>query len=129
MTTITELQAAEMQCATAENMGMSISVSDDVPEDQRESAEAEKAVAFADLDEYLVAFVPGEKCPRCDSNFADLGSFFWGIANGEGFCSQCRYPVRVCHKTKKGWTFERILAYHPSVLCTPESENNEAEER
>ena len=123
MTTIAELQAAEMPHATAENMGMSISVSDDVPEDQRESAEAEKAVALADLDEYLAAFLPGEKCPKCDSTFGGLlGSFTWGITHGSGFCSECRYPVRVYHKTKKGWTFERILAYHPSVLCTPESE-------
>ena len=44
-----------------------------------------------------------------------LGTFQWGIINGEGTCSSCGWPHRAHHRPKQGPVefFELILPYHP----------------
>jgi hypothetical protein len=50
-----------------------------------------------------------------------IGTFTWGLANGEGYCSHCGYPARAFHR----FTYEDgsptlircVLQYHPSVLA------------
>ena len=43
-------------------------------------------------------------CPACGAHLmgsgimdALLSSFQWGLAHGEGFCTDCRWPIRMYH--------------------------------
>ena len=49
--------------------------------------------------------------------------FTWGIAHGEGFCSNCTWPARAYHfdvgPIKR---FEMILQYHPDELNVRQKE-------
>jgi hypothetical protein len=64
------------------------------------------------LGEYLNAFLAPVfddekthvKCPCCGSRVygggildALLGTFEWGIVHGDGFCSRCKWPIRMYH--------------------------------
>jgi hypothetical protein len=60
-------------------------------------------------------------CLRCGEPVAGLlGRFAWGMASGEGFCSECSWPARAHHYPKLpdgelifDRCFERVLQYHP----------------
>ena len=117
MKKLAELQAANLDRATVDNLGMTINIKDDIPASEVSQVETDVAAVVKYLNEYLEAFTPGDKCPLCDATIGGLlGSFMWGMANGKGFCSNCNYPVRAYHETKDGTTFERLLAVHPSLL-------------
>lgn len=97
------------------------------------------------LSEYFRRFVKteGGKCVCCgdvqggsfeDSMMAFLGvgkasRFTWGLAHGEGHCSNCKWPARAYHfdvgPIKR---FGAILQYHPDELRIPEAERAMARE-
>jgi hypothetical protein len=61
------------------------------------------------------------ECVGCGSHLNGLfsGTFRWGLAWGSGFCSRCRYPVRMYHEVdvdgkKEVLTFP--LQPHPEDL-------------
>ena len=71
----------------------------------------------------------GLKCLKCDVQLdGAMGSFQWGIANGEGTCSNCSWPARAYHSPKddEGKIFDRplekILQYHPSGVMTKDTD-------
>lgn len=79
------------------------------------------------MDEYFRQFLkPGQGCVSCGKkqsggdNIIDqfLDSHFtWGMANGEGFCSNCKYPARAYHRSVGPIKFlNMILQYHPAEL-------------
>lgn len=49
--------------------------------------------------------------------FIGKAHFTWGLANGEGFCSNCKYPARAYHRKVGPIDFlNLILQYHPDEL-------------
>ena len=82
---------------------------------------------------YLHDFA-GKECPKCGSKLGGLtGSFTWGLAHGEGYCTggfraeKCGWPCRGYHEIKGDDgkpIFEQrlpiVLAYHPDVVTEPE---------
>ena len=67
------------------------------------------------------------KCLMCDAILGGvLGSFRWGIAHGEGICSNCGYPCRAYHRPQLDGEdmFDRaipiILQYHPKHISKKE---------
>lgn len=77
--------------------------------DASKLSEADKAT----LTEYLTGFlapVIGEtavSCPCCGAHVygggvidALLSTFTWGLAHGDGFCSRCKWPIRMYHFVK-----------------------------
>jgi len=43
-----------------------------------------------------------EKCVDCDYQLGGLlGTFTWGIANGQGHCSQCGFPYLYYHRFER----------------------------
>lgn len=69
--------------------------------------------------------VPRYRCLDCDRDLSGLlGTFQWGITNGEGTCSNCGWPCRAHHypKDAKGDIFNKalevILQYHPDHVTT-----------
>ena len=118
------MQALNLPRATCETVGIKITIRDDCPPEEREGIEADQKKALAEVDEYLEAFTPGDKCPCCDQAIRGLGlmhaivgGFNWGIANGEGHCSNCGHPCRAYHRSVGPFEFfEVILAYHPDTL-------------
>lgn len=86
------------------------------------SDEDEKA-----LTEYFQHFVflEGSKCPGCDmplvggllDGLIGRATFTWGLAHGEGFCNNCRYPARAYHRDVGPIKFlQAVLPYHPDEL-------------
>ncbi len=94
------------------------------------------------LDEYLSVFAKPVKrdgpnfltghveCLKCGKPLdGALGSFRWGIANGEGNCRGCGWPCRAYHRPKDsdGEIFDQvlqvILQYHPSGVTTREGQS------
>jgi hypothetical protein len=82
------------------------------------------------LDEYLRKFTlrPDNLCPGCDATLVgDLvdqllgkATFTWGMAHGEGFCRECRYPARAYHRDFGPVKFvSAVLPYHPEELMRP----------
>ncbi len=60
---------------------------------------------------------------RCPLGAGVFGGFEWGLANGEGHCKYCRYPMRGHHRVKDlGAIHNLFLPYHPSVLVFPVQE-------
>lgn len=55
------------------------------------------------------------------------GGFQWGIAHGEGFCGNCRWPARAYHFAKKAdgtdlFTVRNlVLQYHPEYVGAREA--------
>jgi hypothetical protein len=102
------------------------------------SGEIDKLSAddVAALDSYFREFIQVDfaaeerKCPCCQSSFGKNGlvgwlmagapghaTLEWGIANGEAFCSECRYPFRVYHRDVGPIEFLNVaLPYHPDEL-------------
>ncbi len=66
-------------------------------------------------------FVVGShECLKCGKPLSGLlGTFQWGLVNGEGSCSECGWPARAYHEPAddEGKIFDRILEivlqYHP----------------
>jgi hypothetical protein len=99
------------------------------------------------LDEYLKVFAKptteGEanilfgnhKCLNCDKVLnGAMGSFQWGLCNGEGNCSGCGHPARAHHRPTdtEGEIFngplEYVLQYHPDfVTRTDDIDDTEGE--
>lgn len=107
-------------------------------------AKAETPQATVDaLDAYfhgfaqpVITIVDGKKslgkmpCLKCGEPTADgimsfltgKGGFTWGIAHGEGFCANCRWPARAHHFIKdangEGVVTLRnfVLQYHPDFV-------------
>lgn len=109
------------------------------PDDSPSDVLAARDSVNAALDSYFAQFVAPENgiCVNCHRVLDGLlGSFQWGLVNGEGSCGQCGYPARALHdpKDEQGSIFERrlqlILQYHPDDLDpipTPEDESDVAE--
>jgi hypothetical protein len=81
----------------------------------------------AAISEYLSQFVKPDrdgKCYKCEQRLMGfIGTFTWGLAHGEGFCSQCKTPGRAYHVIKDPRdasqsivTFQLVLQYHPRVV-------------
>ncbi len=93
------------------------------------------------LDTYFKKFMhPDGKCPGCGKGFPksavesflgpamDLCTVEWGLAHGEAYCTESKYPYRGNHynigpvKALRNW----FLPYHPSGLSMdPEGEHEE----
>lgn len=94
------------------------------------------------LDEYLKSFVKpkddgegGVLCVGCGhllyGGYMGLvfgATFRWGIANGEGYCSCCRWPCRRYHRPKEGEFFDHLLQYHPSLLIQKDEQERRTED-
>lgn len=127
-----KLQAADIKIATAKNIGLTIEPKEGQSHEQMLAAENFKFQFLKAVDEYLKIFAEPVKtldkkgnlmyyrCMNCDEPLGGLfGSFTWGIAHGEGFCSVCNYPARGVHYIEHEgvkMTVKRILQYHPSQL-------------
>jgi hypothetical protein len=103
----------------------------------KEEPPAEDAAA---LDTYFSQFLPPEfipatvaggesplKCACCGGRLSGFlsglvgGSFTWGLANGEGYCSACGYPGRAYHRNAGPVEFlSFILQYHPDEISLRE---------
>jgi hypothetical protein len=75
------------------------------------------------FDTYFASFLPtAETCVCCYKPLTGLfGTFRWGLAHGEGYCSSCGYPGRARHYDigpikSLPWLFQ----YHPNALLTRE---------
>ena len=85
------------------------------------------------LNEYLSVFAApvkrdnanflqgGTQCLNCERALSGaLGTFKWGLQEGEGACSNCGWPCRALHRPKDehgdifDGTLEFILQYHPN---------------
>ena len=80
----------------------------------------EAAKLIAEVDKYLTAFLPySNDCVCCGTKLCGLmvGTFTWGLANGEGFCGRCKYPARAIHRVGDIGTLSNfVLQYHPDGL-------------
>ena len=79
-------------------------------------------------------------CPKCGSHLlgggimdALLSTFIWGIAHGEGFCSECDWPIRMYHFVKLDGDdkhrFEFPLAHRCYTDESHETEVDPAQDR
>lgn len=111
---LAELQAKNLPVADCELIGLVLKAKEGcevTPEVQADIDEIKKNV-----NEYLTKFLPPGICPGCDSKLGGmLGTFMWGLAHGEGYCSSCNYPCRGSHDLPD-IAFAMLLPYHPSVL-------------
>ena len=113
-------ELTEVQHCTHQSIGMSITGED-----------ASEVTAPLDGYLYLFAAPTDGKCLKCDAQLTGiLGSFMWGLVNGEGTCSSCGWPARAYHRpeeTDGSEIFDRplelILQYHPD--CVDSGEDNE----
>lgn len=132
------MNAVEVAIATRKNVGIEVTAGD--PKDQPRADEINAA-----LDKYLSEFaapVIGEgdgfafgrgRCLKCGESLGGMfGTFQWGIAHGEGCCSKCGWPARAIHYPKDASDkpiftrgFQAILQYHPSVVQTKDTEDDE----
>jgi len=125
MKSLKELKLEDVPRATADAIGMRLTINPDYKES--DEAKAEQAKAYTELNEYLKDFCSSKDCPRCGLALrgkgilhAILGGFTWGLANGEGHCTGCNYPCRAYHRNVGPLEFfEFVLAYHPSALSEP----------
>lgn len=121
------LKGKNLPAATREGLGIDIAIHTKNPH-LHEAAEKTRAEKFAILDKYLSNFVfDSGKCPGCGSNLGGLlGTFRWGLAHGEGVCSECGYPCRGHHRIDDEVSLEHfVLAYHPNVLQIKEPNEND----
>ncbi len=111
--TLDELQSRNLPFATCENIELVITGGDGNEESKKAASDI-----IAEADVYFARFTPGPNCPQCNATLTGwLGSFIWGLANGEGHCSQCKYPARAYHRGGPFEIFHCILPYHPNVLA------------
>lgn len=112
MKTIEELCGSDIECATCESIGVTIT-SDTNPEAAQ--------VATSKLKAYLRHFaIPSATCIRCGAEqggmYASITGtgFQYGLVHGEGTCGTCGYPARTVHKVEGVGTLSNlILQYHP----------------
>lgn len=113
-------------------LGLKFDIEGDPDPGERVALENYRNEIIKYVNEYLKVFLaPIEKldekgqllhieCVNCGEALGGLfGTFTWGLAHGEGYCSNCGYPARAKHFLEhEGWKFtmNRILQYHPSVL-------------
>lgn len=119
------LKDQNLPVATREGLGIDIAIHTKSPE-LHEAAEKTRAEKFAIINNYLKNFTYqegkcpgcGNKCPGCGNKLGGfLGTFRWGLAHGEGGCSECGYPCRGHHRIDDEISFEHfVLPYHPNVL-------------
>lgn len=75
------------------------------------------------------SFLTGDlECVCCGRRLDGvIGSFEWGIVNGEGQCCYCGWPYRVYHRPKLGGeefaTINVMLAAHPNEVELNEEES------
>lgn len=103
-----------VEIATMENVGITISKKSETKKAQKE---LDKTVQSCN--EYFKRFIkPTENCPLCGATIGGIfGTFEWGIAHGEGGCSNCGYPARAYHNIEgMGSIKNLILFYHPNEL-------------
>lgn len=64
-------------------------------------------------------------CLMCSHSLTGLlGTFTWGIRNGEGNCSHCGWPARAFHRDLGPIEFLCIiLQYHPEEVAKKEETN------
>ena len=104
-----------------------------------ESDEPQAHSLLEKADEYFKDFVkgsPGGPCICCGKNqgAANLidglignACFTWGLAHGEGYCSNCGYPARAHHDVPEiGRITNLILQYHPDGLSFEKRKETEA---
>lgn len=117
------MELARLQAANLPKMRAS-----DIADIKEPGPEADAAMKR--LDDYLQAFVKADdhgKCVCCgEQQGGDMiagllgkAKFRWGLAHGEGFCSECGYPGRALHYIGEGKDEMRlslILQYHPEGL-------------
>jgi len=119
---MTEVKEGVVRRMTMEDIGLSITAKDEADKEEAES------IAKA-VNDYLSIFAATDgKCPKCGSTLGGiLGSFTWGIAHGEGFCTggfhgSCGWPCRAIHdiRDEKGSIFTspmtNIFPYHPDEV-------------
>lgn len=112
------LQQADLPRATTETIGFKVTIDDDAGD--RPSMEAEAAKLLAAMNAYLARFAAGFDCPGCKNKLGGLlGTFTYGLAHGEGYCSHCSYPCRANHYPEDDLRFVLIMPYHPSELRRP----------
>lgn len=120
--TLDELRAAALPRATTAN---TFTVRPKGGGDLTEAQQRERDEIAAKLDPYLADFVPFQKecicCGRVLVGTAPevllgLGTFRWGLCNGEGECSECGWPSRVYHDVPDAISWELALQYHPDAL-------------
>ena len=125
----------ELEHCTIEDIGMEITGEDAPP-------------LVAAINEYLSAFAKPAKCDQpgsltgtCDCLKCGrrlnglLGTFTWGMVNGEGYCSNCHWPARYYHDIKDA-EGERIfdrrlelhLQYHPDYVTQGDVNETASEE-
>ncbi|MBT7243677.1 MAG: hypothetical protein HN879_09695 [Flavobacteriaceae bacterium] len=104
------------------------------PDDLGMKITGEDAGPFiAAMEEYLLLFAkPTKHCLKCEAYLTGmLGSFTWGLANGEGTCSDCGYPARAHHYPKLpdgtglmegDQPIQLILQYHPDHVTSGDSD-------
>lgn len=99
-------------------------------EDTGMTVAGEGAAPFVEaLNEYLKMFAATRDkdgymhCHNCGENLDGLlGSFRWGMAHGEGFCSNCKWPAVGLHYPEKDGEkmFNRAwkvcLSVHPDYV-------------
>ena len=103
---------------------------------QLPDAESEAAELTGVLDSYFELFARpvrteggvlagGLQCLKCGRPLNGLlGTFRWGIVNGEGACANCGWPARAFHAPKDGSgeifdsRLEIILQYHPDDVVS-----------
>ena len=98
-----------------------------VKEGEKLSEADEKA-----LSEYFAHFVKPGPCICCSSRqgskdlmdaFLGGGKFRWGLAHGEGNCTECGWPARAYHRNVGPIEFVQvILQFHPDELRASEKE-------
>ena len=120
--TLDELRAAALPRATIVN---TFTVKPKGGGEMTEAQQRERDEIAAKLDPYLADFVPFQKecicCGRVLVGTAPevllgLGTFRWGLCNGEGECRECRWPSRVYHDVPDALRWELVLQYHPDAL-------------
>ena len=96
------------------------------------SVDAGADEAFARWDAYFSRFakLTDARCLCCSESLCCpfgtglFGGFEWGLANGEGHCRYCYYPMRGHHNIEGfGKIRNLFLAYHPSTLCFAADQN------
>lgn len=100
-----------MSYCTRDQIGLQLNIEDADPDDY-ESVKATKLEFLNAIDTYLKRFKPvrtkgdgnllyGKVLCECDSPLGGLmGAFQYGIAHGEGHCTNCGHPVRYDHYIK-----------------------------
>jgi hypothetical protein len=105
--------------------------------DWRELAKVREGEKLPDADEkamaeYFAHFVKPGPCICCGAQqgskdlmdaFIGGGRFRWGIAHGEGNCTDCGWPARAYHRNVGPIEFVQIiLQFHPDELNVREPE-------